>query len=264
MQLENRTAENILISSIDPNPNQPRQHYDPVQLSELADSIAKIGLINPISVRKNNNRFVLQTGSRRLEAFKLLLKEFVPAYISSFDDTADVCAMLHENLFRSDLSPYEEGASYSKLLAEGTYDLKKLCHLTNKPESYILARIKLMSLPEEIQSFVHEGKLPISHALELSKIGDDQQLLQYAKYAVETGSNLQTVRYWVQQYHAALNAPTPPGSPTAVAPQPLQMASFGWNCFVCEKHTEATICKTIHICPACFISLHEQIHQANK
>ena len=264
MPLVNRVAENILVNKIDPNPNQPRIHYEPDALSELADSIAKTGLINPITVRRVGDRFILQTGSRRLEAFKLLQKEFVLAYISTADDAADMCAMLHENLFRSDLSPYEEGVAFTKLLSEGSYDLKKLCHLSSKPESYVAARIKLISLPEEIQVLVHEGKLPISHALELSKITDIPQMLQYAKYGVDTGSNLQTVRYWVQQYFAALNTPIAPGASPAAAPQPLQMASFGWNCFVCEKHTEATQCKTIHICPACFISLHEQIHQANR
>lgn len=264
MPLENHVAKNIRVDLIEPNQNQPRLHYDPIQLSELADSISKVGLINPITVRKIDDHFILQTGSRRLEACRLLRQEFILAYISDVDNTTDVCAMLHENLFRTDLSPYEEGVSFIKLIEVGGYDIKRLCHLTNKPESYISARIKLISLPEEIQTFVHDGLLPISHALELSKISDIPQLLQYAKYAVDSGSNLQTVRYWVQQYFAALNAPKAPGQAPAAIPEPMQMPSFGWNCFVCEKHTEATICKTIHICPDCFTSLHAQIHIQEK
>jgi ParB family chromosome partitioning protein len=264
MSSENRQLRNISINLIDPNPNQSRKNYEPESLSELADSIAKVGLINPITVVECGARYILQTGSRRLEAAKLLRQNFIAAFVTRADVSADVGAMLHENLYRSDLSPYEEGCSYSSLIKDGGYDLKKLCHLTGKPESYVSARIKLISMSEEIQSFVHEGKLQISHALELSKIDDTAQQLSYAKYAVETSANLQTVKYWVQQYYAAKNAPAAPDGTPTVSLQPLQMPSFGWNCFVCENHTEATVCKTLHICPECFESLYAQIQKAKS
>lgn len=251
MRNEEREVLNISIGLIDLNPEQSRQEYDEDGMNELASSIQTRGLINPISVKSVNGRYLLLAGSRRLKAHKLLRKNFIRATIYKEDETDDLAIMAHENLFREDLSPLEEANFYARLLVEKDMDREQLIRMTGKNQSYIDARIQLLQCPDVLKDYVHKGTLKISAALELAKFPTKENILQYTEYAVSSGASIATIRYWRQQLEAVGPVPDSADLPPSPAPGSPQNSVFGWHCYGCGGFTAATECVTLHVCPGC-------------
>ena len=121
----NRFSENsvndiskIPINDIKLNPNQPRTNFDQKAIEELASSIKELGLIQPVTVQKNNNNYELISGERRLRAFKFLNLNEIPAYVRKADDQTSLEMALVENIQRKDLDPIEIAISYKRLIEE--------------------------------------------------------------------------------------------------------------------------------------------------
>ena len=121
----NRFSENrvnsiskILIDNIKLNPNQPRTNFDQKAIEELASSIKELGLIQPITIQKNNDSYELISGERRLRAFKFLNLNEIPAYVREADDQTSLEMALVENIQRKDLDPIEIAISYKRLIEE--------------------------------------------------------------------------------------------------------------------------------------------------
>lgn len=247
--------QRILIAEIDPHPLQPRRNYDPAELDELAESISAIGLISPITVQRSFNRYVLITGSRRLAACALLNLQFIDSFILPADYPSALNFTIHENLFRADLSPLEEGLLYHRLIEEQHLTPNQIAHASHKPESYVTARLALVTLDDYLRNAVDERSLPISHALELAKIEDPEQRKSYTHYAISSGASLNTVRYWRQQVEATKGIPTSGDTPPHAVRTDKQQTTFGWYCCSCNGFSEAQLAKTLHFCPQCAATL---------
>ena len=245
----------VPITEIGIPPNLSRLVYDEDALAELAESIEKVGLINAITVKPKNGHYELIAGSRRLQACKLLRYDLIRANVIAGDSSHALATMAHENLFRADLSPMEETIFYHRLIEEEKMTEQQLVHLTGKGENYVKARLKLFDCIPEIQAAVGDGKVPISHGLMLQTFPEGETRLQYLNYAISTGANLQTIRYWKQQLDANANIPTGSDEPPQPLAVPYQPTVFGWNCFVCDNFHEAKDMQTIHLCSPCFLDL---------
>ena len=157
---ENRKEQSseIKLSELIDNPYQPRLEYNPKELQELANTIKENGLLQPISVLKRDNKYIIIAGHRRKRAFELLDKKKIPVIISEkmSDNDLQILATI-ENLTRVDLSLLEEAKAYSDIIASGV-KLKELAKKLGKSESDISRKRKLLKLHETILKDIRENK----------------------------------------------------------------------------------------------------------
>lgn len=151
----NRTVLAALaLSSVRPNPQQPRRHFDPHALAELAESIKTRGLLQPIVVKRQGDGYLLMAGERRWRAAQLAGLDSLPALIRD-DDPLEV-AMI-ENLQREDLTPLEEAEGLGQLIEQFGYTHEALAELLGKSRPYVSNTLALRRLPEEIKTQYYEA-----------------------------------------------------------------------------------------------------------
>lgn len=170
----------IEVEKIDLNPYQPRTHFDEDALKELSDSIQKLGVIQPITVRAVDGRYQLISGERRLRAVKLAGLKTVPAFTRTTDDQGMLEMALVENIQREDLNAIEVAISYQRLIDECALTQESLADRVGKKRATITNYIRLLKLPAEIQVGISESKISMGHARALISI--DDKALQISIY----------------------------------------------------------------------------------
>src|SRR5512139_337296 len=176
--LEKKVEPNLDISldSIDGNPFQPRSHFDEQALEELAGSIRKLGIVQPLTVRETGNgRYQLIGGERRLRAARLAGLTHVPAYIRTADDQAMLELALVENIQREDLDPIEVAISFQRLIEECRMTQEQLSDRVGKQRSTIANYLRLLKLPAEIQLGIRNKQVMMGHARTLINIEDPKK-----------------------------------------------------------------------------------------
>jgi len=173
--LERKVEANLDISidAIEANPFQPRTHFDEQALEELAVSIRKLGLVQPLTVREaGNGRYQLIAGERRLRAARIAGLTHVPAYIRTADDQAMLELALVENIQREDLDAVEVAISFQRLIEECRLTQEQLSERVGKQRSTIANYLRLLRLPAEIQLGIRNKHLMMGHARTLVNIED--------------------------------------------------------------------------------------------
>lgn len=176
-----RTAESALRevspSLVDPNPHQPRTEFDPVQLEELAASIRVHGILQPLVVTQQGERYELIAGERRLRAAKLAGLKVVPVIVRSFDEQAKLELAIIENLQRAELNPIETATAYRKLMDQFNLTNDQVGQRVGRDRSTVANTMRLLNLPLEVKRAVSSGRLSEGHArVVLSLIEPDKQL----------------------------------------------------------------------------------------
>jgi ParB family chromosome partitioning protein len=172
----------IEINKISLNPNQPRTNFNKKSLDELASSINELGLIQPVTVQKIDENFILISGERRLRAFKQLNKKYIPAYIRTADDQTSLEMALVENIQRRDLDPIEIAITYHRLTSELKISHDEMSKRVGKDRSTITNYIRLLKLDPVIQSGIRDKFITMGHGRSLINIEkQDDQLLVYEK-----------------------------------------------------------------------------------
>lgn len=173
--LEKKVEANkdISVDSIDANPFQPRTSFDEQSLEELASSIKKIGIIQPLTVREaGDGRYQLIAGERRLRAARLAGLTHVPAYVRTADDQAMLELALVENIQREDLDAIEVAISFQRLTDECKLTQEELSERVGKQRSTVANYLRLLKLPAEIQLGIRNRQLSMGHARTLINIED--------------------------------------------------------------------------------------------
>ena len=171
--LERKVEPNmdIPLDSIDGNPFQPRSHFDEQSLEELASSIKKLGIVQPLTVRETGNgRYQLIAGERRLRAARLAGLTQIPAYIRTADDQAMLELALVENIQREDLDAVEVAISFQRLIEECKLTQEQLSERVGKQRSTIANYLRLLRLPAEIQLGIRNKHVMMGHARTLVNI----------------------------------------------------------------------------------------------
>ena len=172
----------IDINLIKLNPNQPRTNFNQKDISDLASSIKELGLIQPITVKKDQNNYELISGERRLRAFKQLSIKTIPAYVRNANDQTSLEMALVENIQRKDLDPIEIAISYSRLIDELNLSQDEMSKRVGKDRSTISNYIRLLKLDPIIQSGIRDNFISMGHGRCLINIeSKDQQILIYEK-----------------------------------------------------------------------------------
>ena len=175
--MENGRLTILNMSDILPNRFQPRIHFDLPKLEELAASINKYGVIEPIVVRPVGSKFEIVAGERRFKASKLANKSTIPAIIINLSDKDSEELALLENVQRQNLNPIEEAVSYKRILSMGYLSRAELSHSLGQSESLIFNKIKLLDLDDEVQKCLLNGQISERHARSLLKVTNrDEQV----------------------------------------------------------------------------------------
>lgn len=172
----------IEVEKIDLNPFQPRTTFDENALNELADSIRKLGIIQPITIRSVDGKFQLISGERRLRAAKIAGLKKIPAYVRTANDQGLLEMALVENIQREDLDAIEVAISYQRLIDECSLTQENLADRVGKKRATIGNYLRLLKLPADIQLGLRQSHLTMGHARALITIDDPiAQLKIYRK-----------------------------------------------------------------------------------
>lgn len=172
----------LRISEIEPNPDQPRREFDPEALSQLADSIATHGLIQPIVVRSagTDGLYQIIAGERRWRASKMAGLTEIPVIVKELDDSKAAQVALIENIQREDLNPIEEAAGYRSLMDEYSMTQEEVAKQVGKSRSAVANSTRLLDLPDGVKELVKTGQLSAGHAKVLLSVHDEDEMVRLA------------------------------------------------------------------------------------
>lgn len=173
----------VRLSEIEPNRDQPRKDFDPEALAELAESIARYGLIQPLLVRPMGDGYQLVAGERRWRASKMCGMVEVPVIIKELSDSETAEIALVENLQREDLNPIEEAMGYRSLMDDYGLTQDEVSERVGRSRSAVANSVRLLGLPEEITLMVRTGKISAGHGRALLAFNDKDEMAKAAKIA---------------------------------------------------------------------------------
>ena len=199
----------IPVGLIDRNPFQTRTTFDPAKLTELAQSIAASGVVQPIVVKKlPDGRFQLITGERRLLASKQAAKETIPAIVREVSDEQAMEMTIVENLQRADLNPMEQARAYHRLANDFKMTQEQMAVRTGKERASVANFLRLLRLPEAVQHRVEAGELSFGHARTLLALATPEQIVSAAQKVVTLALSVRQTETYI---HGLMNPESKPG-----------------------------------------------------
>jgi len=165
----------VSIDDIYPNPNQPRTYFDEKALNDLAGSIKSLGIIQPITLRKEGEKFEIISGERRYRASKIAGLASIPAYIRLVNDQVLLEMALVENIQREDLDPIEVALTYQRLLDEVGMTQENLSQRVGKERSTITNSVRLLKLSPDIQNGIRSGQISAGHGRAIMGLDSDEK-----------------------------------------------------------------------------------------
>jgi ParB family transcriptional regulator, chromosome partitioning protein len=208
------------MTSLKPNPYQPRTTMDETQLDELVASIQASGLLQPVVVRPKGNGYELIAGERRWRAASRLGWAKIPAVIKDVDDQTLLTLALIENLQRDNLSPIDEAAGYQRLGSEFKLPQSEIARMVGRNRATVANLLRLLQLPPEVQAMVHERRLAEGHARALLSLAEPAAMLALARQAVDEG-------WSVREMEARVRGEVPSGATEAAPEAPRRARPAG-------------------------------------
>jgi len=187
------------INDIMPNASQPRKQFDEEKLQELADSIEKHGLIQPIVLRKSGKGYEIVAGERRWRAARLIGLKEIPSIVKELTDEENMLLAIIENMQREDLNPIEEAEGIKQMI--DTYGLtqEQVSISVGKSRPYITNSIRLLKLPELVRQLTAEGRISMGHARALAAIKDEEKQIELAERTAAEGLSVRQIEALAQE-----------------------------------------------------------------
>ena len=190
----------IPVSEIEPNPDQPRKHFDAEAMLELSESIKQIGVIQPITLRKvDENRYQIIAGERRFRASKMAGLDSIPAYIKEVNSELIMEMALVENIQREDLNAIEIALSYQNLSNIFGYTQEQLSERVGKKRATVSNYLRLLRLPGDIQVGIKDRKIDMGHARALVNVEDPVKLLNIYNQILKNNYSVRKVEELVRK-----------------------------------------------------------------
>ena len=196
-----QSSTQIPLSSIRPNPYQPRKVFDDKALHELAASIEEHGIFTPLLLRESVQGYEIIAGERRFRAAKIAGLDSVPAIIVNFNDEQMMEIAILENVQREDLNAIEEANAYKNLMDRLGYTQEVLAKRVGKSREYCANILRLLKLPLEIQNMVSNGKLTLGHVRPLITLDDEEEIIAIASKIVADKMSVREVERYVKELH---------------------------------------------------------------
>ena len=189
----------LSVYEIDGNPFQPRRDFDEAEISALCESIKAHGLLQPIVVRRVNNRYQLIAGERRLRAAIKAGWSEVPATLKQADDREVSELAIVENLQRKDLNALEKAASFQQYLQRYECTQEELANRLKVDRSTVANLIRLLELPDEVQQSLRRGSISQGHARALLPLGDEEEQIAFCQRITAEGLSVRAIEALVQE-----------------------------------------------------------------
>lgn len=207
-KIEGETVEEIPLKEIRPNPYQPRKYFSEEGIAGLKQSILEHGVLQPIIVRKSIKGYEIVVGERRYRAAKAAGLKKIPAVVRSLTDEKMMELAVLENLQREDLTPIEEASAYQMLLDRLEITQEQLAKRLGKSRPHIANMVRLLSLPQEIQELIHEGKISMGHGRALLGIKDKKKIPSVVDKVIKEGLNVRQLEELIQQLNRNVSRET--------------------------------------------------------
>ncbi len=253
-----KKLQNILISKIKPPANAARSLLDPDSITELADSIKKLGLLQPILIRKVGKQYEIEAGHRRYLAVKQLGWESIDCIALDTTDEDELhLERAHENLIREDLNPLDEAALIYKLVYEDGRGVDDTAKLLCKKPSWIIRRMDILQWPEDIKTALKLGHITIAVGNELSRLKDDETRSRLLDATIQYGATSKVVKQWiddmsVDRYFDSQAADKEMGENISVGMSGTQM-----ECRICGIYHDLGVLRHVWLCPDCLMGIRE-------
>lgn len=183
---DKNSAVAIKIGEIEPNRDQPRKNFDDESIAELADSISKHGVLQPLLVRPIiGGGYQIVAGERRWRAARMAGVQEIPAVVRDLTDSEVMQLALIENLQREDLNPLEEAGGYQALIEEYGFTQEDIARTVGRSRPAVANALRLLSLPEDIRAMVQDGTISAGHARTLLAFPDEESMRRAARLIVE-------------------------------------------------------------------------------
>jgi ParB family chromosome partitioning protein len=190
---ETERVKELDLDEIDANPHQPRERFSDEHLGELAESIRKHGVLQPVVVRRAGDRYQLVVGERRFRASKLAGRATIPAIVREIGDDDSLKFALLENLQREDLTPVEEARGYAALRDEFGLSVKEVASMLGKDRSTVANTLRLLKLPARVIELLEQGRLTAGHARAVLSIEGEAAQVEWAERIVSQGFTVREV-----------------------------------------------------------------------
>jgi ParB family transcriptional regulator, chromosome partitioning protein len=191
-------AQELPIDSIVANPQQPRKSFDSSSLHELSASMKRTGVLQPLVVRRHGHQYQIVVGERRWRAAKMAGLSHIPAIVREATEAQSLELALVENLLREDLNPMEEAEAYQRLLTEFSWTQEELGERVGKDRSSVANFLRLLKLPDVIQTDLRSGRLTMGHARALLSLTSSADQLKLREQILAHSWSVRTTEESVQ------------------------------------------------------------------
>ncbi len=226
-EVDEESIVHVNLNEIEPNEEQPRKQFEKESLNELKESIEQFGVIQPIIVRKKEDKYEIIAGERRWRAAKEAKLEEIPCIIKEIDDKEAMKLALIENIQREDLNPIEEALAYKSLMENYKLTQEDLAKAIGKSRSYIGNTVRLLNLDEEIIENIAEGKLSSSHGRALLAIPNKKERLKTADEIINNKMNVRETEKIAKKSKKQKSKAMPTKDPFIVDIEEKLMSSLG-------------------------------------
>lgn len=189
------------VDQIDPTNAQPRHRFDEKKIEELAQSIRTNGILQPIVVRRNGDRFQIIAGERRWRAAQKAGIQKIPSIVKDIPEANMLELSLIENIQREELNPIEEAIAYKRLLDQLKISQEEMAQRVGKDRSSITNSLRLLKLPNELQNHVEEARLSMGHARALLSLESLEEQLKLASEIIKKSLSVRETERLVKQAH---------------------------------------------------------------
>lgn len=190
---ENEKIEQLKITQVEPNRNQPRKNFEEESLEELAESIKRYGVIQPIIVVKKDDYYEIVAGERRWRASKKAGLTHIPAIIRQIDERKNKEIALIENVQREDLNAFEKAVGIKQLMEDYELTQQEVSEILGKSRSSIANSVRILNLDERVLELVKQGKLTEGHCRALLAISDNDKQYNMAIRMIQTGASVRDI-----------------------------------------------------------------------
>lgn len=251
----------VPLSEILVGEHEVRTPEEDPELVTLAQSIAEVGLVNPLTVRRTDKGYQLIAGHRRYSACVIARQSSVPVCVFEVEPVGGERLSIVENFHRRDLSPMEQAAQIAHAVDSGAMSVDELAGVFRRSVDWVRGQCEMMAWPEDVRVAVHSRRLSPSAARHLARIEDDATRMFYVETAMENGCTERTAVSWLQGWQAMRPAaevvaegpgPAAPG-PARVAPQAL--------CMKCGAESAAEALVPVFVCAGCVAALRRERHR---
>ena len=234
-----------------------RKNLTPESVESLARSIKQIGLIQPLTVRKINGEFEVIAGHRRLKACQILKRAKIPCVIIETKGQEADIIKLHENIYREDLNPIDEGHFFQYL--KETYNLTndEIAAKIQKSVGYVRDRVDILTYPAGLTEALERKQLNFSVAKELVKIDDPLTLKDYVDHAIKSGVTGLVASQWARDFKLRKTYKKAEPKPSVNPPIKEKTSESALDCFICQGKVDPKFARIAYIHPDCAKTIEE-------